>query len=1080
MPTCRPSPRLSVAALALRAAVAVAALVIVGAAGCEAERVPAPGQLTVVLRTNMTPGKDFDLLRFSVGRVGAASQFRDFRWTARADRIDGEMKFPSTVSVLGPAGEPIAIRVEASRRGDVRLVREARLAVPSSGNLALPMLLDWSCLDLLPRGALDAGVDGGAGAGVCDEGASCVDGECQSSVVAGGSLRSYDSASVFPDAGPGGSACFDVLAAFERASTVTPSLVDGVCGVPAPASLDRLNVAVALGPSSEGICSSNACLVPLDRDEPSGWRVQGAGTPAARIVVPRPVCARGRPLALAVGAPSKTSVTPVCGSWSSVGPGVDAPAGTVIVLDPIGGVDAGLLDASIADVTVAPPEADASLVDVVSPDAGLAADATIPAQDAALPLDASAPDAGAPVDASVDAEELSATSSAFTGPGLSDCGPSGSENCARSPFLHGGTVFRGSDQANPATISPFRLDRFEVTVGRFRKFVEAWNGALGARGFPVRGGVHGHVSGGTGLVAPGGRRELGWDAAWTSFVGAPSFSGLAPSGAGARDANAWAASFATCRSGAPTWQSAPSAADRLPINCVSWYDAQAFCQWDGGFLPSEAEWEYAAAGGDNDRPYPWGWDALDATRAVYNRAAPQPVGGVPAGDGLFGHADLAGNVAEMVLDWYASTTYVTPCTDCWNPTALASGLYRGNRGSSFLDANGFYLDSYARSGLPPSDRHAGTGFRCARPKSCTPLPDATYCERAGATCGALTVTDNCGKVRTIASCGACAGGASCTKNACAPELTAVTASLAGYGLDDCGGFGHDSCARSLVVPSGAFFRDSGTSLPATVSSVRVDKYEVTVGRFRRFVTEWIGGWRPAAGAGRHTHLGPSGVVAATGSEGWNAGWSSKVGAPAMAQAPTSATTLQDWTNALACSGAFATWSPTAGVGDRRPQNCLNWYDLAAFCVWDGGFLPTRSEWEYAASGGAEERIYPWGFAAPPRDAALAVHDCAYEPQGTCTGVASIPFAGSVAQGIARWGQHDFAGSLLEWVLDASAATVPLPCADCANLDYAASTQRVLLGSGFSSASSALPVYLPGKGEALARKENHGGRCARAP
>jgi formylglycine-generating enzyme required for sulfatase activity len=43
-----------------------------------------------------------------------------------------------------------------------------------------------------------------------------------------------------------------------------------------------------------------------------------------------------------------------------------------------------------------------------------------------------------------------------------------------------------------------------------------------------------------------------------------------------------------------------------------------------------------------------------------------------------------------------------------------------------------------------------------------------------------------------------------------------------------------------------------------------------------------------------------------------------------------------------------------------PINCVTWHEAYAFCIWDGGFLPTEAEWELAASGG-EERVFPYGF-----------------------------------------------------------------------------------------------------------------------
>src|SRR5580658_814553 len=95
-------------------------------------------------------------------------------------------------------------------------------------------------------------------------------------------------------------------------------------------------------------------------------------------------------------------------------------------------------------------------------------------------------------------------SCAADGPGLSDCGVS-KESCCTSPIVTGGTYFRmykndGSgptEKANPATVSNFRLDKYEVTVGRFRQFVNAWNGGWKPLGGS---GKHTHLNGGRGLV----------------------------------------------------------------------------------------------------------------------------------------------------------------------------------------------------------------------------------------------------------------------------------------------------------------------------------------------------------------------------------------------------------------------------------------------------------------------------------------------------------------------------------------------------------------------------------------------------
>jgi len=184
--------------------------------------------------------------------------------------------------------------------------------------------------------------------------------------------------------------------------------------------------------------------------------------------------------------------------------------------------------------------------------------------------------------------------------------------------------------------------------------------------------------------------------------------------------------------------------------------------------------------------------------------------------------------------------------------------------------------------------------------------------------------------------------------------------------------------------------------------------------------------------------------------------------------------------ALALCGPYSSWTDTPGtaLAESRPLDCLNWFEAQAFCIWDGGRLPTEAEWNYAAAGGTEQRIYPWGLTAPGADANLANYKCYYgSPSGTCSGVASIAPVGSIAAGNGKWGQSDLAGGVYEWTQDWF-GVYPATCNNCAVL--ASGTVRVIRGGGFLDAAAAQLVSArANNGPAIHNNfYDIGARCAR--
>jgi formylglycine-generating enzyme required for sulfatase activity len=148
-----------------------------------------------------------------------------------------------------------------------------------------------------------------------------------------------------------------------------------------------------------------------------------------------------------------------------------------------------------------------------------------------------------------------------------------------------------------------------------------------------------------------------------------------------------------------------------PMVAVSWDQAQAYCQYYGLSLPTEAQWEYAARGAE-DRQYPWGnqWDPKKCNHS--SNQGPDghlmPVGSFPAGASWCGALDMAGNVWQWCQDWYGAKYYANSPED--DPPGPITGTMRVRRGGSWV-SDSDNCRSALRDYLDPPN--PGSGFRCS-------------------------------------------------------------------------------------------------------------------------------------------------------------------------------------------------------------------------------------------------------------------------------------------------------------------------------------------------------------------------------
>ena len=266
----------------------------------------------------------------------------------------------------------------------------------------------------------------------------------------------------------------------------------------------------------------------------------------------------------------------------------------------------------------------------------------------------------------------------------------------------GGFSFRidrsgGGSSVTMGTLTyPFAIDKLEVTVGRYRYWLD-----------------HGHAIPCDGCsLDPAGpyATVMKWHDTWNLALAPP---------------------IGDC-SGGPAFYGPPSTLTAgfpdLPVTCVTWYDAAAFCASEGKRLPTELEWMFAVTSRGKNMYFPWtfeGTPALDCGHLIFDKDgdASTPGGNcgfLTAGPAVLGGTeqgvlDMSGRVFEWIWD-IGDTFPDLPPPNYAGPDGFGNSLPRIRRGGSFnSDSNDSRLENwYRETGFAGTEPYGDLGFRCAK------------------------------------------------------------------------------------------------------------------------------------------------------------------------------------------------------------------------------------------------------------------------------------------------------------------------------------------------------------------------------
>ncbi len=464
--------------------------------------------------------------------------------------------------------------------------------------------------------------------------------------------------------------------------------------------------------------------------------------------------------------------------------------------------------------------------------------------------------------------------------------------------------------------------------------------------------------------------------------------------------------------------------DNHPVVGVNYYEAEAFCKWAGGRLPTEAEWEKAARWtGEYPNEYPWGntwnaemcncWDDTNPVGGGYKSGQTTPVGSYPNDVSPYGCYDMAGNVSEWCKDICDYTYYyVSPPRDPQGPKFDGPRILRGGNWNS----NEFYNRCAYRYGLGPHTRSTSNGFRLVR--SLFPTPPTLVSAKANADGSAVdlewtapdygtvshykiersdgddqsfyAIENNCAGLSYSDTSGECdikyryrVIAVECNGNESTPSN--VKASIKCYSQPP------EFPCEMVRIPAGSFLMGSsyfeGYSNPneqpqhlVYLTDYCIGKYEVTRGEYRQFME-----------AGGYSNP-----------DYWSSeGWQWKVSANRAM--PYHWAEQQNWG-----SGAFI-------QTDDHPVVGVTYYEAEAFCNWAGGHLPTEAQWEKAARWtGTHPNKYPWGT---EWDVEKCNNQYDTNPAGGGPDKSQTAPVGSYPSGVSPYGCYDMAGNVREWCKD---------------------------------------------------------------